>query len=92
MYEKLDPVATSNPSCCSSGSGGCGGGGKAQPVNPKIEQEAKAKGLEYYEKKTNKKDANAMVANFGCHFQVAIMEDEKVVTSLTYRQGEVEEI
>ncbi len=88
-YEKLQPVSTAKASCCTSG---CGGGGRAQPLDPKIEREAKAKGLEYYEKKTQKKGASARVTNFGCHVQVDIIEDGKVVVSLTYRQGEVQEI
>jgi hypothetical protein len=54
-YEKLEPVSTATASCCTSTSG-CGGAGKAQPLDPKIEQEAKSKGLEYYEKKTQKKE------------------------------------
>jgi D-Tyr-tRNAtyr deacylase len=87
-YEKLEPVSTAKASCCKSG---CGGG-RAQPLDPKIEKEAKAKGLEYYENKTQKKGASARVTNFGCHIQVDIIEDGKVVVSLTYRQGEVQEI
>ena len=87
-YEKLEPVYTAKASCCRSG---CGGG-RAQPLDPKIEQEAKAKGLEYYEKKTQKNGADAKVTNFGCHIQVDIIEDGKVLLSLTYRQGEVQEI
>jgi hypothetical protein len=88
-YEKLQPIPTAKASCCSSG---CGGGGRARPLDPKIEKEAKAKGLEYYEKKTQKKGASARVTNFGCHIQVDIIEDGKVVVSLTYKQGEVQEI
>ena len=87
-YEKLQPVSTAKASCCSSG---CGGG-RAQPLDPKIEKEAKAKGLEYYEKKTQKKGASARVTNFGCHIQVDIIEDGKVIVSITYRQREVQEI
>jgi hypothetical protein len=87
-YEKLQPISTARASCCRSG---CGGG-RAQPLDPKIEKEAKAKGLEYYEKKTQKKGASARVTNFGCHIQVDIIEDGKVVVSLTYKQGEVQEI
>ena len=87
-YEKLQPVSTAKASCCSSG----WGGGRAQPLDPKIEKEAKAKGLEYYEKKTQKKGASARVTNFGCHIQVDIIEDGKVVVSLTYNQGQVQEI
>ncbi len=90
-YEKLEPVLTAKASCCGSG-GGCGGGRKIRPLDPKVEADAKAKGLEYYEKKTQKKGASARVINFGCHIQVDIIEDGKVVVSLTYRQGEVEEI
>lgn len=88
-YEKLQPVSTAKASCCSSG---CGGGGRTRPLDPKIEKEARAKGLEYYEKKTQKKGASARVTNFGCHIQVDIIEDGKVVVSLTYKQGEVQEI
>jgi len=88
-YEKLQPVSTAKASCCKSG---CGGGGRARPLDPKIEKEAKAKALEYYEKKTQKKGASASVTNFGCHIQVDIIEDGKVVVSLTYNQGEVQEI
>ena len=65
---------------------------KGPTLDPKIEKDAKAKGLEYYEKKTQKKGADARVTNFGCHIQVDIIEDGKVILSLTYRQGEVQEI
>jgi len=87
-YEKLEPVLTAKASCCKSG---CGGG-RASPLDPKTEKEAKAKALEYYEKKTQKKGASAKVTNFGCHIQVDIIENGKVVSSLTYKQGEVQEI
>ncbi len=88
-YEKLQPVSTAKASCCTSG---CGGVGRARPLDPKVEKEAKAKGLEYYEKKTQKTGASARVTDFGCHIQVDILEEGKVVLSLTYRQGEVQEI
>lgn len=87
-YEKIEPAYTAKASCCKSG---CGGG-RAQPLDPKMEQEAKAKALEYYERKTQKKGAEAKVTNFGCHIQVDIIEGGKVIVSLTYRQGEVQEI
>ena len=87
-YEKLEPVTTAKASCCRSG---CGGG-RAQLLDPKIEKEAKAKGLEYYERKTQKKGATAKVTNFGCHIQVDIIENGKVAISLTYNQGEIQEI
>ena len=87
-YEKLDPVTTAKASCCKSG---CGGG-RARSLDPKTESEAKTKGLEYYEKKTQKKGASAKVTDFGCHIQVDIIEQGKVALSLTYRDGEVQEI
>jgi hypothetical protein len=87
-FEKLEPVSTAKASCCTSG---CGGG-KAQPLDPKIEKEAKAKALEYYEKKTQKKGADARVTNFGCHIQIDIIEDNKIVVSLTYNGREIQEI
>ena len=87
-YEKTEPVLTAKASCCRSG---CGGG-RAQPLDPKIEADAKTKGLEYYEKKTQKKGASASVTNFGCHIQVDIIEDGKVVVSLTYNGENVQEI
>jgi hypothetical protein len=90
-YEKLQPVSTTKASCCGSGNS-CGGGGRARPLDPKIEKEAKTKGLEYYEKKTQKKGASARVTDFGCHIQVDIIEDGKVVVSLAYKKGEVQEI
>ena len=90
-YEKFEPVLTAKTSCCRSG---CGGSRtqRTQPLDSKIEKEAKAKGLEYYEKKTQKKGASAKVTDFGCHIQVDIIEDGKVVLSLTYKKGEVREI
>jgi hypothetical protein len=87
-YEKLEPTYAAKASCCRSG---CGGG-SAQSLDPKVEQEAKTKALEYYEKKTQKKGVDAKVTNFGCHIQVDIIENGKVVVSLTYNQGEVQEI
>ena len=88
-YEKFESGSTAKAACCTSG---CGGGGEAQSLNPKIEQEARAKGLEYYEQKTKKEGAEAKVTNFGCHVQVDIIEEGKVAISLTYSQGEIEEI
>jgi hypothetical protein len=88
IYEKLKPVTTAKASCWT---GGCGGG-IAQSLDPKLEQDAKVKSLEYYEKKTQKKGANAIVTDFGCHIQVDILEEGKVAMSLTYRDGEVQEI
>ena len=75
-------------SCCSPG----WGGRHSPSLDPAVETQAKAKGLEYYTKKTGKTGASARVTDFGCHVQVDILESENVVLSLTYTGGEVREI
>lgn len=87
-YEEFEKVSSRNPSCCSTG---CSGG-SVQPLDPDIEKDAKAKALEYYERKTQKKAKGARVTNYGCHIQVDIIEDGKVILSLTYNGREVQEI
>lgn len=87
-YEKFEPFYSVKASCCRTG---CGGG-IAQPLDPEIERDAKAKALEYYEKKTQKKVEELKVTNFGCHIQVDIIENGKVVISLTYNGKDVQEI
>jgi hypothetical protein len=91
-YETRQTVPVAKASCCSSGGGGCGGSGRARPLDPQVEAEATSKALGYYEKKTRRKGATARVTDFGCHIQVDIIEGGKVVVSLTYRGGEVQEI
>jgi hypothetical protein len=91
IAHKWELFSNAQASCCANG-GGCGGRGNPQPLDPEIEREAKAKGLEYYESKARKKGADARVTNFGCHIQVDIIEEGKVVLSLTYKEGEIEEI
>jgi hypothetical protein len=81
-------VAKARASCCATG---CGGG-KSQSLDPAVETQAKAKGLEYYTKKIGKTGASARVSDFGCHIQVDILENGKVALSLTYTGGEVREI
>lgn len=88
-FEKPKLLSTAKASCCAPG-GGCGPG-QARAPRAEIEKDAKEKGLEYYEKKTQRKGAEAKVIDFGCHIQVDIMESGKVVLSLTYSQGMVEE-
>ena len=89
-FEKPNPVSNAQASCCAPG-GGCGGGKPQAALSVDIQKDAKEKALEYYEKKTQKKGAEARVTDFGCHIQVDIVEAGKVVLSLTYSQGAVEE-
>jgi len=87
-FEKFGALITKKASCCTSG---CEGG-VASPLDLKTEKEAKAKALEYYENKTQKKEVEAKVTNYGCHIQVDIIDNGKVVLSLTYNGKEVQEI
>lgn len=89
-YEKFDAPPPIQSVCCKGG--GCGGGEKVRSLDPKVEKEARAKALQYYEAKKGKNGANARVINFGCHIQVDIIEEGKVVLSLTFDRGEVQEI
>lgn len=89
-FEKPKPFSTAKASCCAPG-GGCGGGKVAKAPDSDVEKDAREKGLEYYEKKTQKKGAEARVTDFGCHIQVDIVENGKVVLSLTYNQGVIQE-
>jgi len=89
-YEKFDAPPPIQSVCCKGG--GCGGGEKVRSLDPKIEKETMAKALQYYEAKKGKNGASARVINFGCHIQIDIIEEGKVVLSLTYDRGEVQEI
>lgn len=90
IYQKFDTPPPAQAACCPGG--GCGGGEQVRPLDPKIEKEATSKALQYYEEKTRRKGASARAINFGCHIQVDIIEEGKVMLSLTYEQGKVKEI
>lgn len=87
-FEKFKPYYTSKASCCTSS---CGGG-SIQPLDPDVEKRAKEKAIEYVEKKTQKKNVDVKVTNFGCHIQVDIMEKGEIILSLTYDGEKVQEI
>ena len=84
-------------SCCGSNGGGCGGCGgsrtSAGPVTPELKETASAAALDAYHK-TNPagKGVEAQVNDYGCHIQVDIEQDGKVVKSYAYQDGEVVEI
>lgn len=81
--------------CCSPAfAGGCGGQrGAAGPLDPKIEAEASKAGLEAYSQAhPGEQGASAKVTNYGCHIQVDIQKEGKVVRSYTYQGGKCFEI
>lgn len=90
-------------SCCGSGGrasgGGCGGRGAggcggqqaaAGPLDPQLKSEASAAALDAY-RKTNpaEKDVAAKVTDYGCHVQVDIEKDGRIVQSYSYQDGNV---
>lgn len=88
-YERTGPFQKAGSSCCAPG-GSCGAG-KGQGAEIDVQKDAREKGLEYYVRKTGKNGAEARVTDFGCHMQVDIVEEGKVVMSLSYNGGAVEE-
>lgn len=83
-------------SCCFGGGrpGGCGGQrllpGK---IDPKLEEKAGAAALQAYRKyNPDSQNLTAKVTDYGCHIQVDIQKDGKVVKSYIYQNGEVEDL
>jgi len=84
-------------SCCPPGGrAGAGGGGagcgtkQSGPLDPRLKNAASAAALAAYGK-TNpaEKDVAAQVTDYGCHVQVDIEKDGKVVRSYSYLDGKV---
>jgi hypothetical protein len=79
--------------CC--GPGGPSGGpgerpGTARRIDPKIEREAQKAGLEAFQKSNpSEKGVTAKVTDYGCHIQVDIQKEGKVLISYTYQDGRV---
>ena len=82
--------------CCSltGSSGGCGGQSVTpRPIDPKIASEAQKAALEAFQKSNPaEKNVAAKVTNYGCHIQVDIQKEGRVVKSYTYQEGKVFEI
>ncbi len=82
--------------CCApdAGSGGTAAGSRGgSTLDPRTENEAKKVGLEAYLKANPaEKEAAAKVTNYGCHIQVDILKDGKIVKSYSYRGGKAYEI
>ena len=81
--------------CCSAGgaSGGCsGGGGTPRQADPRIEKEAQTAALQTFQKSNPaEKGVTAKVTDYGCHIQVDIQKEGRVIKSYSYQNGEIEE-
>ncbi len=80
--------------CCGAGgsSGGCsGGGGTARQADPRIEREAQTAALEAFQR-TNpaEKGVTAKVTDYGCHIQVDIQKEGRLIKSYSYQNGKIE--
>lgn len=80
------PSTPSSPSSSggSSSKGGCCGGGSSGGKKLSLE-EGKKLALNYYFKKFKDKNVTAKVEDYGCHVQVNIYKDGKLVKALAVR-------
>ena len=83
--------------CCGSGgAGGAGGCGTKQgsgTLDPELKSKASAAALEaYLETHPAEKGLGAKVTDYGCHIQVDIEKEGKIVASYSYSDGKVFEI
>jgi len=76
------------PSAEKSGQAGVG-----RSIDPKVEKEAEKAGLEAFRKSNPaERGVTARVTDYGCHLQVDIEKEGKVVKSYSYQRGKVFEI
>lgn len=62
-------------------------------LDPQTQSEAKKAGLEAYQKTNpSEKEVIAKVTNYGCHIQVDIQKEGRIVKSYTYQGGKAFEI
>ena len=93
----LQAFAQGQRSCCGSdGGGGAGGCGTKQgsgTLDPELKSKASAASLEAYrETHPAEKGVGAKVTDYGCHIQVDIEREGKIVGSYSYSDGKVFEI
>jgi hypothetical protein len=90
------PPVSSGGCCCSpNASPGRFGAqpGPSGPVDSGIEKQAEKAGLEAFQKSNpGEKGITAKVTDYGCHVQVDIQKDGRVVKSYSYQRGKVFEI
>ncbi len=79
--------------CCGSGpsSRGCGGQARSgRQLDPQTESQAKKLALEAYQKvNPAEQGVTAKVTDYGCHIQVDIQKEGRVVKSYTYQDGKI---
>ncbi len=63
----------------------------SERLTPEVERSIADAGLAYWREKLGGGEAAARVTDFGCHFQVDIIQDGKAVKSLQYQNGRITE-
>lgn len=75
--------------CCGPGGGCKAGKGRAASASARAAQEA---GLRYWHMKHGPDAVSARLRDFGCHIQVEIVKDERIIGSLRYQDGIITEM
>ena len=93
----LQAFAQGRGSCCDSGvgagAGGCGTKQGSGTLDPELKNKASSAALDAYrETHPAEKGLEAKVTDYGCHIQVDIEKEGKIVTSYSYSDGKVSEI
>lgn len=66
--------------------------GDSGAVSAEKKAAASQAGLEYWREKYRDKDVTADVTDFGCHMQIDIVKDGRVLKSLRYQNGKISEM
>lgn len=79
--DSIGSLSSSLEGCCSGGESVCvGQSRRGHPADPKTEREAKKVALEAYQKTNSlEKGVETKATNYGCHIQVDIQKDGKIV-------------
>jgi hypothetical protein len=77
-----------------SGCACCNGGGASAQGSPTSEQTKVARdaGLAYWHGKYGPESVVAQVKDYGCHMQIDIVKNNKIVSSLRYQAGKISEM
>jgi hypothetical protein len=93
--------AQSSGNCCDTGGSGqnqttsssSGNAGSCCSTAKSLtKDQAKSKALDYYYKKYNDRDVTTKVEDYGCHLQVNIYKNGKLVKSISFRDGKLSEL
>ncbi len=84
---------SSLPSCCAPGGNGAAAASRGGPLDPAVENQAKEAALKAF-RETNPpgEGVTAKVTNYGCHVQVDVQKEGKIIKSYSYQGGKVYDI